>query len=48
MLQTGELYREQGADQFRQRDQDRIRKRAINQLEKLGHKVILEELQQAA
>jgi len=48
MLQTGELYREQGADQFRQRDQDRIRKRAINQLEKLGHKVILEELPQAA
>ncbi|MGA2930321.1 MAG: IS110 family transposase [Solirubrobacteraceae bacterium] len=47
MLQTGELYREQGADQFRQRDQDRIRKRAINQLEKLGHKVILEELSAA-
>ena len=48
MLQTGELYREQGADTLRQRDQDRIRRRAISQLEKLGHKVILEELPTAA
>ena len=48
MLQTGELYREQGADTLRQRDQDRIRRRAIAQLEKLGHKVTLEELPQAA
>ena len=48
MLSTGELYREQGADTLRQRDQDRIRRRAISQLEKLGHKVTLEELPQAA
>ena len=48
MLSTGELYREQGADTPRQRDQDRIRRRAISQLEKLGHKVTLEELPQAA
>lgn len=48
MLQTGELYREQGADTLRQRDQDRTRRRAIAQLEKLGHKVILEELPEAA
>jgi len=48
MLSTGELYREQGADTLRQRDQDRIRRRAISQLEKLGHKVTLEQLPQAA
>jgi len=48
MLTTGELYREQGADTLRQHDQDRIRRRAIAQLEKLGHKVILEELPKAA
>lgn len=48
MLTTGELYREQGADTLHQRDHDRIRRRAIAQLEKLGHKVILEELAQAA
>jgi transposase len=48
MLQTGELYREQGADTLRQHDQDRIRRRAISQLEKLGHKVILQELPEAA
>jgi transposase len=48
MLQTGELYREQGADMLRRRDHDRIRRRAISQLEKLGHKVTLEELPQAA
>ncbi len=48
MLQTGELYREQGADTLRQHDQDRIRRRAVAQLEKLGHKVILEALPEAA
>jgi transposase len=46
MLQTGELYREQGADLLRERDRDRIRRRAISQLEKLGHKVTLEDLEQ--
>jgi hypothetical protein len=34
MLTTGELYREQGADTLPQRD--RIHRRAISQLEKLG------------
>jgi transposase len=48
MLNTGELYREQRADTLRQHNQDHIRRRAIAQLEKLGHKVILEELPQAA
>ena len=48
MLQTGELYREQGADTLRHHDQDRIRRRAISQLEKLGHKVTLEALPEAA
>lgn len=48
MLQTGELYREQGADTLRQRDHDRIRRRAINQLEKLGHTVTLQALGEAA
>lgn len=48
MLQTGELYREQGADTLRQRDQDRIRRRAIAQLEKLGLKVTVEALPEAA
>jgi transposase len=48
MLQTGELYREQGADTLRRHDQDRIRRRAINQLEKLGLKVTLEALPEAA
>jgi transposase len=48
MLQTGELYREQGADLYRRHDQDRIRKRAIKQLEKLGLKVTVEALPEAA
>ncbi len=48
MLQTGETYREQGADFLRQRDTDRIRRRAISQLEKLGHKVTLDKLPEAA
>lgn len=48
MLQSGELYRERGADTLRQRDHDRIRRRAIAQLEKLGHKVTLEALPEAA
>ena len=48
MLSTGELYRELGGDYFRKRDPERITKRLITQLESLGHKVILEELPQAA
>jgi transposase len=48
MLSTGELYVDLGGDYFRKRDPERITKRLIAQLESLGHKVILEELPQAA
>ena len=48
MLSTGELYNDLGGDYFRKRDPERITKRLIAQLESLGHKVILEELAQAA
>jgi transposase len=48
MLTTGELYVDLGGDYFRKRDPERITKRLIAQLESLGHKVILEELPQAA
>jgi transposase len=48
MLTTGELYNDLGGDYFRKRDPERITKRLIAQLESLGHKVILEELPQAA
>ena len=48
MLSTGELYNDLGGDYFRKRDPERITKRLVAQLERLGHKVILEELPQAA
>jgi transposase len=48
MLSTGELYNDLGGDYYRQRDPERITKRLVAQLERLGHKVILEELPQAA
>jgi transposase len=48
MLSTGELYNDLGGDYYRKRDPERITKRLIAQLESLGHKVILEELPQAA
>jgi transposase len=48
MLTTGELYTDLGGDYFRKRDPERLTKRLIAQLESLGHKVILEELPQAA
>jgi len=48
MLSTGELYTDLGGDYFRKRDPERITKRLIAQLESLGHKVILEELPEAA
>jgi transposase len=48
MLSTGELYVDLGGDYFRKRDPERITKRLVAQLETLGHKVILEELPQAA
>jgi transposase len=48
MLSTGELYRDLGGDYFRKRDPERQTKRLIAQLERLGHKVTLETLQEAA
>jgi transposase len=48
MLSTGELYVDLGGDYFRKRDPQRTTKRLIAQLESLGHKVVLEELPQAA
>jgi transposase len=48
MLSTGELYTDLGGDYFRKRDPERLTKRLIAQLESLGHKVILEELPEAA
>jgi transposase len=48
MLSTGELYVDLGGDYFRQRDPEKITKRLVAQLESLGHKVILEEVPQAA
>ena len=48
MLSTGELYREQGPQVISKRDAENARRRAIRQLERLGHKVTLEPLAEAA
>ena len=48
MLATGELYRDLGADYLARRDPERQTKRLVAQLERLGHKVTLEELPAAA
>jgi len=48
MLSTGELYRDLGGDYFRKRDPERQTKRLIAQLDRLGHKVTLETLPEAA
>jgi len=48
MLQTGELYRDLGADHFTRRDPDRLTKRLVKQLETLGHHVTLEPREVAA
>jgi len=48
MLSTGETYREQGADALCAHAAERARRRAIRQLERLGHKVALEPLPEAA
>ena len=48
MLTTGELYRDLGGDYFRKRDPERQTKRLVAQLERLGHKVTLEALPEAA
>ena len=48
MLTTGELYHDLGGDYFRKRDPERQTSRLVAQLERLGHKVTLERLAQAA
>ncbi len=41
VLSTGELYSDLGSDYFERRQADYLRRRAIRQLERLGHQVIL-------
>ncbi|MEJ7784462.1 MAG: hypothetical protein WKF96_06630 [Solirubrobacteraceae bacterium] len=48
MLSTGELYREQGPQVITERDAENARRRAVRQLERLGHKVTLQPLAEAA
>jgi transposase len=48
MLTTGELYHDLGGDYFRKRDPERQTRRLVSQLERLGHKVTLQPLPQAA
>jgi transposase len=48
MLTTGELYRDLGGEYFRKRDPQRQTRRLVVQLERLGHKVTLEPLPEAA
>ena len=48
MLTTGELYTDLGGDYYARRNPGRQTKRLIAQLERLGHKVILEPLPEAA
>jgi transposase len=48
MLKNGELYRDLGGDYFRKRDPERQTKRLVAQLQRLGHKVTLETLPEAA
>lgn len=43
MLSTGELYSDLGSDHFERRQADYLRRRAVRQLERLGHQVILKE-----
>lgn len=48
MLSTGEIYREQGPRVVSEHDADNARRRAIRQLERLGHTVTLGPLPEAA
>jgi transposase len=48
MLTTGELYTDLGGDYYARRNPERQTKRLIAQLERLGHKVTLETLVEAA
>jgi transposase len=43
MLKTGETYRDPGGDYYVRRDPERVTKRLVAQLERLGHSVILQE-----
>jgi transposase len=43
MLQTGETYTDPGADFFARRDPERTRKRLVDQLQRLGYTVTLQE-----
>jgi transposase len=43
MLTTGELYRDLGGDYFTRRDPERATRRLVSQLERLGHRVTLED-----
>ena len=49
ILQRGEPYQELGEDYFsRRRSEEAYRKRLVRQLERLGHRVVLEPLPQSA
>jgi len=48
MLSTGEIYSEQGPQVISERDAENARRRAIRQLERLGHTVTLGPLPKAA
>jgi transposase len=48
MLSTGEIYRAQGPAIVSERDANNARRRAIRQLQRLGHKVTLQPLPKAA
>jgi transposase len=43
MLQTGEIYTDPGGDYYARRDPDRLTRRLVAQLERLGHTVTLQE-----
>jgi transposase len=43
MLQTGETYNDPGGDYYQRRDPERVTKRLVSQLERLGHSVTLQE-----
>ena len=48
MLTTGELYRDLGGDYYRRQNPERQTRRLVAQLERLGHKVNLEQMPHAA
>lgn len=43
MLNTGECYRDPGGDYFQRQHPERITRRLLAQLERLGHTVTLQE-----